>query len=356
MTMIRKLTFAALLAPALVALSSNAAEPGFYIGGGGGQVNVNKDASDYNYKGSDFEVNDDDAGWKAFVGYNFLPWLGVEGGYVDFGNLRQQSGTGETIRVDPTGWDAFLVASLPLGPVDLFAKVGGIALDTDINTAQFGSDNESDTQLAYGAGIAYNVGQFAFRVEAEGFDDNEVDDFYMVSAGVTYHFAKKKPAPVATAVAPPVVAAACTDTDNDGVCDTEDQCPTTPSGAKVDSMGCLCHYSMAMEFAFDSAKLSDSDMAQLDGLVPVLTNPKVNFIGGMIEGYTDSMGSEDYNMGLSQRRADSVVEYLSSKGVNLDGRFTAKGYGEADPVASNDTKEGRAQNRRVVVRRTDCDK
>jgi OOP family OmpA-OmpF porin len=231
----------------------------------------------------------------------------------------------ETIRLDPTDWDAFLVASLPIGPVDLLAKVGGIALDTDVNTAQFGSNNE-------------------------------VDDFYMVSAGVTYHFAKKKPAPVATAVAAPVVAAACTDTDGDGVCDTDDQCPTTPSGARVDSMGCLCHYSMAIEFAFDSAKLSDSDMAQLDGLVPVLTNPKVSFIGGMIEGYTDSMGSEDYNMGLSQRRADSVVKYLSSRGVNLDGRFTAKGYGEADPVASNDTKEGRAQNRRVVVRRTDCDK
>jgi len=60
-------------------------------------------------------------------------------------------------------------------------------------------------------------------------------------------------------------------------------------------------------------------------------------------------------MGLSQRRADAVMEYLESKGANLTGRFTATGYGEADPVASNDTEEGRAQNRRVVLHRTDCD-
>jgi OOP family OmpA-OmpF porin len=86
----------------------------------------------------------------------------------------------------------------------------------------------------------------------------------------------------------------------------------------------------------------------------VLKDPKVAFIAGEVDGYTDSTGEEAYNVGLSKRRAQAVVDYVKSQGVNLGDRFTVNGYGEAYPVASNDTKEGRAQNRRVVLRRTDC--
>ena len=357
MNMVRKLALGALLAPLLAAGSAFAVEPGFYIGGGVGQANVDKDASDFGYKGnSSFSVDDESSAWKAYVGYNWsvLSWLsvGLEGGYKDFGNFRTDI-NGEKLRVDPTGWDGFLVGTVPIGPVDLFAKVGGISIKQDVNYLGQ-QDDDDDSQLAYGVGLAYNVGHLGFRVEAEGFDDNEMDDFYMVTAGLTYHFFSPKPAVVAAA---PVVAAPeeCLDGDGDGVCDSVDQCPTTPSGAKVDSMGCTCHYSMNLEFAFDSAELSINDMVQLDALIPVLTNPKVSFIGGKIDGYTDSVGSEAYNMGLSQRRADAVMQYLDSKGAKLTGRFTTTGYGEADPVASNDTEEGRAQNRRVVLHRTDCD-
>jgi outer membrane protein OmpA-like peptidoglycan-associated protein len=97
-------------------------------------------------------------------------------------------------------------------------------------------------------------------------------------------------------------------------------------------------------------------MEQLDKLASILANPKVSSIEGAIEGHTDSIGSESYNLGLSQRRAQAVADYLQSQGVNLNGRFTVQGFGKADPIASNDTAEGRAQNRRVVVRRTDCGK
>ena len=358
MNISKKLALVALLLPTLTARVAYAAEPGFYLGGSVGQARLDTDAKDFGYKGDEanFTIKDDDMASKAYIGYNWsvLSWLnvGLEGGYKDFGNFRQDTRNG-TVRSDPTGWDAFLVGSIPVGPVDLFAKVGGIALNRDINTPKFGQDDDDDNQLAYGVGVAYNVGHLGFRVEAEGYDDNEVDDFYMISAGVTYHFFSPKPAVVAAA--PVVAAAECLDGDGDGVCDPVDQCPTTPSGAKVDSMGCTCHYSMNLEFGFDSAELSINDMVQLDALIPVLTNPKVSFIGGKIDGYTDSIGSEAYNMGLSQRRADAVMEYLESKGASLTGRFTATGYGEADPVASNDTEEGRAQNRRVVLHRTDCD-
>ncbi len=351
---IRKVLFATAVLSALMANAAQAARPGFYIGAGLGQATVDQDAGDFGYQGdSNFKVDDDDSAWKAFIGYNFLPWLGIEGGYKDFGNFTQNI-RGETFRVDPTGWDAYLVGSLPLGPVDLFAKVGAISLKTDANYSTFGQEDDTDTQLAYGAGIAYNIGHVAFRVEAEGFDDNEVDDFYMISAGVTYSFGSDKPKPAVAAAPVAAEPEQCADTDNDGVCDADDQCPNTPAGAGVDSMGCVCHYTLNLEFAFDSAELSVGDEMKLDALVPVLNNPKLKYVRGSIDGYTDSVGSEQYNQGLSQRRADAVMKYLESKGANLNGRFTTHGYGESDPVASNDTEEGRARNRRVVLRRTDC--
>jgi outer membrane protein OmpA-like peptidoglycan-associated protein len=68
----------------------------------------------------------------------------------------------------------------------------------------------------------------------------------------------------------------------------------------------------------------------------------------LIEGYTDSVGSEDYNQGLSERRADSVKSYLAGQGIGSL-RLSAAGKGESDPVASNDSAAGRQQNRRVEV-------
>jgi outer membrane protein OmpA-like peptidoglycan-associated protein len=67
-----------------------------------------------------------------------------------------------------------------------------------------------------------------------------------------------------------------------------------------------------------------------------------------VEGHTDSVGTDDYNMKLSQRRADSVRDYLTANGISA-GNVTATGLGKADPVASNDTSAGRQQNRRVEL-------
>jgi len=353
MTKLRKIALLGLLAPSISIGTVQAAEPGFYVGGSFGQTTVDMDAGDFGYNGGgDFKIDDDDTGWKAFIGYQYLDWLGFEGGYTDFGGVSDKI-RGTSVDVDITGWDGFMVLSLPLGSWDLFAKAGAINFQTDLNLGSTKED-DNDVQFAYGAGVAYNFGHWSVRVEAEGFDDNEVDDFYFLSAGLSYRFGgDKKPAPVAAApVAAPVEQ--CADADNDGVCDADDQCPNTPAGAKVDAMGCLCNYTLNLEFAFDSAELSVSDELKLDALIPVLTNQKMQFVQGAIDGYTDSVGSEQYNLGLSQRRAAAVMNYLESKGANLGGRFTTHGYGEADPVASNDTAEGRAQNRRVVLRRTDC--
>ncbi len=352
MSMLRKMAPLLLLAPAVLSFHIHAAEPGFYVGGSYGQTNVDMDAGDFGYSGhNDFKIDGDDTGWKAYLGYNFLPWLGLEGGYTDFGGISDNV-RGTSVDVDITGWDGFMVLSLPLGSWDLFAKAGAINFKTDLNLGS-SKEDDNDVQFAYGAGVAYNFGHWSIRAEAEGFDDNEIDDFYFLSAGVTYHFGggKKEPAPVAAApVAAPVEQ--CADADNDGVCDADDICPGTQAGTRVDAIGCSCKYVLTLEFAFDSAKLSEHDMEQLDRLVPVLTNPKAGNMRGVIDGYTDSVGSDAYNLKLSQRRAEAVADYLASKGVS--GKFTTNGYGEANPVASNDTADGRAQNRRIELQRTDC--
>ena len=80
----------------------------------------------------------------------------------------------------------------------------------------------------------------------------------------------------------------------------------------------------------------------------------MHWISGTIEGYTDATHSADHNQKLSERRATTVRDYLLSKGVG-DNRMKAVGYGESKPIADNSTKEGRALNRRVVMRRLDCD-
>jgi OOP family OmpA-OmpF porin len=143
----------------------------------------------------------------------------------------------------------------------------------------------------------------------------------------------------------------CADTDGDGVYDYRDQCPNTPRGVAVDNRGCELSDEYRLDgvrFEFDSARLTSDARARLDSDVQILlrhSDLKVE-----IAGHTDSIGSAAYNEALSKRRADSVRDYLVSKGANA-ANLTTRGYGESNPVASNDTEAGRAQNRRVEFRK-----
>jgi OmpA-OmpF porin, OOP family len=97
-------------------------------------------------------------------------------------------------------------------------------------------------------------------------------------------------------------------------------------------------------FDFNKATLRPEAIVKLDHAAQVLTDNagiKVN-----VEGHTDSVGSDSYNQSLSERRSKSVVDYLVGKGIDAS-RMMPTGYGESRPVATNDTDEGRAQNRRV---------
>ncbi|WP_313717353.1 OmpA family protein, partial [Kaistella carnis] len=121
----------------------------------------------------------------------------------------------------------------------------------------------------------------------------------------------------------------------------------TLPGAEVERVGEGIRVTMKenmVNFAFDSSNLTSSAMANLDKLVQVLSNnPDTNI---NIYGYTDSKGSDSYNLSLSDRRAAAVKSYMMSKGI-ASSRMMTMGMGEQDPIASNDTDAGRAENRRV---------
>ena len=144
------------------------------------------------------------------------------------------------------------------------------------------------------------------------------------------------------------------DSDNDGVFDGIDQCPDTKAGAEVDERGCtVVQAGVAegllvldnVEFEFNKADLKPSALATLDEVgQALLTRPNARV---EIQGHTDAVGSEAYNMTLSERRATAVRNYLLGNFDLSALQLTAKGYGESDPIASNETDEGRARNRRV---------
>ncbi len=134
------------------------------------------------------------------------------------------------------------------------------------------------------------------------------------------------------------------DSDQDGVLDYHDKCPTTPVCATVDGKGCW----MLPVVRFDSNQfnIASGHFNSLDRVVRVLqNNPDVKLL---ISGHTDNRRDEAYNMALSLRRADAVKNYMSRKGIAKD-RLLTEGHGFAEPVASNETAEGRAMNRRAVL-------
>ncbi|MCQ8103807.1 OmpA family protein [Methylomonas sp. SURF-2] len=138
------------------------------------------------------------------------------------------------------------------------------------------------------------------------------------------------------------------DDDNDGVNNCADKCPDTPKGAIVDKDGCWAFHGVL--FDFDSDKVKSKYHPMIKNAVDVMKlNPGLTI---EIQGHTDSYGSDAYNQNLSERRARSVKNELVSQGVSAN-RLTTVGFGESQPVETNETDEGRAYNRRVNYKRTD---
>ncbi len=117
-------------------------------------------------------------------------------------------------------------------------------------------------------------------------------------------------------------------------------------GAKVERVGegIVVEFSNAVLFGFDQSSLSSQAESTLNDLITILNKyPDTDL---EIQGHTDNTGTESYNMGLSQRRAQAVANYLTSHNIS-PGRVKTVGFGETAPKYSNDTESGRSQNRRV---------
>jgi outer membrane protein OmpA-like peptidoglycan-associated protein len=153
--------------------------------------------------------------------------------------------------------------------------------------------------------------------------------------------------PMPVAVAP--AAAIDGDADGDSIPDSRDRCPNTPPPLRVDSNGCEIKQEIRLpgvNFASDSAQLLTGSQAVLDDAVATLRRyPDLRI---EIAGHTDSSGAAAYNQTLSARRAQAVLSYFAAAGVI--NALTARGYGEDQPVADNATADGRALNRRVLLR------
>ncbi len=203
-----------------------------------------------------------------------------------------------------------------------------------------------------------------------GFEDSQSE--YALTAGLVFQFGgekKMEPEP-------------CVDADNDGVCDDVDQCPGTPAGARVDSVGCeiVSEPYAVMEkeeetgeimeesdeevivvveeeepemmevivyFDFDKAEIKPIYFDRLADLAAFMQEyPEIDAV---IEGHTDSIGTDSYNVDLSRRRSSAVKNFLIDRHGVDPNRFVIKYYGEERPVAPNTNPENRQLNRRTIT-------
>lgn len=229
-----------------------------------------------------------------------------------------------------------------------------------MNTNAHGMEGASFIGEA-GAGFTYELhDNFLLRSDVRYRYNNSLDtrfgrntdDFHDMTVNVGFVIPLgPKPKAVKFEMPTPVVQAApdCStlDSDADGVNNCIDQCPQSIRGSKVDNQG--CHVSLELKgvnFKYDSAELTTNAMGILDTVAQnMIAYPEKDDIE--VRGHTSSEGSDAYNMKLSQRRSQSVVDYLIMKGVS--NRLTARGYGESQPIADNSTEEGKSLNRRVEL-------
>lgn len=178
------LSYAA-LAAGITALPTQAADNGLYLGG---SVGVGGVQFEDRFDGERVEFDASSTGFKAIAGWRFLDWLAVEGNYVDLGSGDDKV-DGVEFETDVSGISLSAVGFLPVGPVDLFARVGAIDWSADVSSPSVdlrGSDDGTD--LTYGIGAQFRVWSLSIRAEYEMYDISDADQVDLISVGVTWTF------------------------------------------------------------------------------------------------------------------------------------------------------------------------
>ena len=359
----RALLMCAVALPAVVASTMAAAVPGdeWYITPQVGGISPDHQR----------DLRHNDWLYGVALGREMGPFINME---LNFNGARVNNGRG-TGHLDTYGYSLDVLGILNrTGLISPYLTVGAGA-ESNVHVPGNALTNQTKLMTQAGVGTYINLwrssdGTSAFSLRPEvkarwddpGKGDHLVD--YIAMMGFQYSFGGSKtpappspppppppPPPAEAAPAPAPVAAPATppDSDHDGVPDNIDQCPNTPAGVQVDAVGCPIKGSITLEgvnFEYNSAALTMASHAPLDAVADGLK--KHQRVKVEIQGHSDSTGSVPYNMKLSQRRADSVRDYLVQQGVNAD-QLQTKGYGPTQPIATNKTAEGRAKNRRVVM-------
>lgn len=316
-----------MLASAFLVLSPQLAQAEAYIGGKVGYTWLEGSCV------TDKSCSDDGGAGGIYGGYSFTDMFALEAGYDLLGDFKTATATGF---IDDK-MKAFTLApklSIPVGEFDLYGKMGAAWVDYgDI----------SDTALLAAVGAEYGFSENVFgRLEYQrvnNITDGLVDNLNTNSLffGLTYKFGSSAPAAamVSEEVEPKpheeeVVA---------------EVVPVVAEPEPVPQTKLFQEYGVEL-FDHDSFKLAANSEQYFDWLVGVMK--KYPQAKAEIVGHTDSRGSVEYNQALSQKRAQSVANYLYSQGIE-ESRITVRGDGESKPKASNDTAEGRMENRRVEV-------
>ncbi|PJG85093.1 porin OmpA [Conservatibacter flavescens] len=326
------------LAAALVAQAAPQANT-FYVGAKAGWASFHDGLEQFEQPGVQGTLRNS-VTYGVFGGYQITDNFAVELGYDDFGRAKLRKDGQTTVKHTNHGAHLSLKASYPIiEGLDAYARVGAALVRSDYKTYEgapvgFERGHSLQTSAVFAGGLEYNLPslpELALRVEyqwlnnvgkVENAGGSRFDyrpDIGSVTAGLSYRFGQGR-----VAAAPEVV-------------------------SKTFS------FDSDVLFAFGKANLRDTAAASLDnvyGEISRLNAPAVD-----VAGYTDRIGSDSYNQKLSQKRAETVANYLVSKGVAPQ-TITATGYGKANPVTGNtcDAVKGRqaliaclAPDRRVEV-------
>ena len=263
----------------------------------------------------------------------------------------QSDGVGGSGDVDQYGGGVDALVFPWRGQLSPYGVVSAMGLNTDSDRR--GADLHFTAEA--GGGLQYELDEhgtslrtdvrYRYNADSDTAPANQLHDM-VVNLGI-YVPLGPKPQPV-VAEAAPVDDCSTRDSDGDGVNDCLDKCPGTLTGAKVDDTGCLIRIELhGVNFEYDSAELTATAKSILDGVADQLVAFPDEKKDIEVQGHASSEGSSQYNMALSERRSQSVADYLKQRGVT--NTLYAKGYGEDYPIADNSTEEGRQKNRRVEL-------
>jgi len=304
-------------------------------------------------------ISKDDFGFQGGFGYNFAPNFALE---VDYGGggfkvrgFGSSSGPSEQLRAASLD---VLYKFFPNSLIRPFVLAGG----GELQDAIAGNLENNHSWIAEaGVGVLTGIGsqsgstRLQLRTEAKyrrefiqnvALIPNNPGDV-VFGVGLQLSFGNPtRPAPVIAAPPPPPEPAPVP-REVPAEAPPPEPCHA-PAGFQVDANCRIIEQTVvvrAIDFEFNSTQLTAPARHTLDEVAAaLLTQPELKV---EVQGHTDSIGTDAYNLGLSQRRAAAVKEYLIAKGLNASA-LTAQGYGKAKPIASNSTAEGRAQNRRVA--------